>query len=373
MPDIKELRDELSDIHTTLEELEQAIDIKRKRARLAEIEKKMSAPDFWDDQETAQKLMTELSKLKKTVEDYSDLATRVKEQLGMLDLIEAEPDKSLLEEANAEFEKVRREVNSFETLRLMEGENSDRDVLLSIHAGAGGTEACDWAGMLLRMYTRWLDTNDYKYETVQHLPADEAGVKSVTLEISGYYPYGHLRCEAGVHRLVRISPFDAQSRRHTSFASVDVIPLFDVVEVDIDEKDLQIDTYRAGGPGGQHVNKTESAVRITHIPTGIVVQCQSQRSQVKNRAMAMRELIARIQRYQEAQRDAELKAILGEKGEIAWGNQIRSYVMQPYTMVKDHRTGTEESDVKKVLDGGLDKFIESYLRYRLEKRTSAQQ
>ncbi|RKY22803.1 MAG: peptide chain release factor 2 [Planctomycetota bacterium] len=369
MVELTELRARIASMAETLASFHQTLDVEGKKRRIAELEKKMGAPGFWDDPAAAHPLVEELSSLKKAVAEIEDLTARIEEQREFLELVAAEDDDSLREEFADEVRALADEVARFEILTLMSGENEHRNVILSIHAGAGGTESCDWVEMLLRMYVRWLETHGYEYERTHLLSGEEAGIKSVTLEVKGFYPYGHLRSEAGVHRLVRISPFDANARRHTSFASVDVIPIFDAVEVTIDEKDLVIDTYRAGGPGGQHVNKTESAVRITHLPTGIVVQCQNERSQTKNREIAMRELASRVQRYYEAQRDAELKALLGDRGEIAWGNQIRSYVLQPYTLVKDHRTGYEETDVRKVLDGGIDGFIEAYLRWRLERKT----
>jgi peptide chain release factor 2 len=247
-----------------------------------------------------------------------------------------------------------------------------RSCFFSIHAGAGGTESCDWAAMLLRMYTRYFDENGFSYEQMDITPGEEAGIRSVTLRVSGPFAFGKLSCEVGVHRLVRISPFDSQGRRHTSFVAVDAIPEYDEdVEIEIKDDDLRIDTYRAGGAGGQHVNKTSSAVRITHIPTGIVVQCQNDRSQHKNRAEAMRMLKSRLYMLEQQKRDAELAKLYSSKGEIAWGNQIRSYVLQPYQMVKDHRTDYQTGNVEAVLDGAIEPFIESYLRYRAEKKNKA--
>jgi len=244
-----------------------------------------------------------------------------------------------------------------------------KNCFFSIHAGAGGTESCDWANMLLRMYTRYFEANKYKFQELDITPGEEAGIRSITLRVSGPFAFGKLSCETGVHRLVRISPFDSQSRRHTSFAAVDCVPEFEEdIDVEINEEDLRIDFYRASGAGGQHVNKTSSAVRITHEPTGIVVQCQNERSQHKNKAQAMKVLKARLYMLEQQKRDAELAKLYGDKGEIAWGNQIRSYVLQPYQMVKDHRTSFQTGNVDAVLDGEIDGFIENYLRHRAKNK-----
>ncbi|MFA4986212.1 MAG: peptide chain release factor 2 [Candidatus Brocadiia bacterium] len=365
--DLSDLKGKLEAVSNGLEELERALDLPGKKERIRVIEGYMAQQGFWDNQDAARPLVRELAGLKKTIEQVGGLRGRVTESFGMVDLVVEDGDPSLVDELIRDFDSLQADFRHFELLTLMSGENDSRNVIMSIHAGAGGTESCDWVSMLLRMYTRWLERSDFKFEQTHIVAGEEAGIKSVTLEIEGFYAYGHLRSECGVHRLVRISPFDSNARRHTSFSSVDILPVFDDVEVNIEDKELKVDTYKAGGPGGQHVNKTESAVRITHLPTGIVVQCQAERSQIKNRQVAMRELVARIQRYYEAQRDAELKVIIGERGEIAWGNQIRSYVLQPYTLVKDHRTDVEETDVRKVLDGEIDGFIESYLRHRLTR------
>jgi peptide chain release factor 2 len=365
--DIHDLHQTLSRISESFSGLKIAMKLDAKSARIAELDRMMGDSGFWDNPGAARPILQEQAKLKKTLETVKELASRIEDALTLAELTEEAQNEGAENDLRIEIDKLAADFRRFEILTLMSGENDARNVIMSIHAGAGGTESCDWVSMLLRMYTRWLDNNDFKYEQTQILAGEEAGIRSVTLEIQGFCAYGYLRSESGVHRLVRISPFDSNARRHTTFSSVDVLPFFDDVEVNIDENDLKIDTHRAGGPGGQHVNKTESAVRITHLPTGIVVQCQSQRSQIKNRQMAMRELAARVQRFFEAQRDAELKALIGERGEIAWGNQIRSYVMQPYTLVKDHRTDYEETDIRKVLDGSLDGFIEAYLRNRLAK------
>jgi peptide chain release factor 2 len=275
-----------------------------------------------------------------------------------------EDDESVLAEASAEAGKLAKDVDSFEFRSLLSGEDDPSDALLTIHAGAGGTESCDWAEMLLRMYTRWIEQRGFQFETLDYTAGDEAGVKSVTLEVRGDYAYGYLKAEIGVHRLVRISPFDANKRRHTSFASVFVLPEVESdVEVEIDDDDLRVDTYRASGAGGQHVNKTSSAVRITHEPTGVVVQCQSERSQIKNRESAMKVLRARLYQLAKEEEEAKKAEYAKDKKKIEWGSQIRSYVFQPYQMVKDHRTNVETSNVQAVMDGDIDRFIEGFLSH----------
>ena len=286
----------------------------------------------------------------------------------MIDLTEQEGDPSLEGEIQANLDVLERDVDEWIRRSMLTGETDAGGAIVTIHSGAGGTESCDWVSMLLRMYTRWAEQKEYETEVIDLLEGDEAGIKSVTFTVSGLYAYGYLKSENGVHRLVRISPFDANKRRHTSFASVEVLAdVEDDIVVDINEADLRIDTYRASGAGGQHVNKTSSAVRITHVPTGIVVQCQNERSQHKNKAMAMKLLRAKLYDACEKQRQAELAAQRGKQEEIAWGSQIRSYVLQPYQMVKDHRTGIEVGNVGAVLDGDLDTFINGYLQSQLAK------
>jgi len=283
----------------------------------------------------------------------------------LLDLAAAESDAEMLGQLEDDLANLAKRCEQIELTGLLSRPEDMKNCFFSIHAGAGGTESCDWANMLLRMYTRYFETNKYKYRQLDITPGEEAGIRSVTLLVSGPFAYGKLSCEAGVHRLVRISPFDAANRRHTSFAAVDCIPEFDEdIDIGINEEDIRIDFYRASGAGGQHVNKVSSAVRITHEPTGIVVQCQNERSQHKNRAVAMKVLKARLYMLEQQKRDAEVAKLYSDKGQIAWGNQIRSYVMQPYQMVKDHRTDFQTGNVTAVLDGKLDKFIEGYLRYR---------
>ena len=302
------------------------------------------------------------------VEPLTRLHADAEDLRVLLDLADEEDDAATLEEAVRGLDGLEQRLRVFETERLMAEDHDACNAFLSIHAGAGGTESCDWARMLLRMYTRYCEAKGWKLQEVALLPADEAGIKSVDLKVEGPLAFGHLRAEIGVHRLVRISPFDYQGRRHTSFASVDVSPEVEEGEIEIRSEDLRVDTYRAGGKGGQHVNVTDSAVRITHLPTGVVVQCQNERSQHKNRAQAMRVLLSRLYERRRREQEATQMAKYGQKGEIAFGSQIRSYVLQPYTLAKDHRTGHEVGDVNAVLDGDLDEFIEAYHNWRLEQQ-----
>ncbi|SFL19071.1 bacterial peptide chain release factor 2 (bRF-2) [Halanaerobium salsuginis] len=326
------------------------------------IEKEMAAADFWDDQENARQKSRQLDRIKKRLKIIDSLAERFEEAEVYLELA-AESAADLTAELKDTFQQLEKELAKLELKLRLNEPYDDSNAILAIHPGAGGTESQDWAQMLLRMYSRWAEANDYQLETLDFNPGDEAGIKSVTLLISGDYAYGYLKGERGVHRLVRISPFDSSGRRHTSFASVDVMPeLDDQLQVEIDENDLKIDTYRASGAGGQHVNKTDSAVRITHLPTGVVVQCQNERSQHKNKATAMKVLTAKLLELKEEAQAEKIDELSGEHKEIAWGSQIRSYVFHPYNLIKDHRTNFEEGNVSKVMDGYLDDFIEEYLR-----------
>ena len=318
---------------------------------------------FWDDADRARGVMRELRELKAWIEPWVELEGKAAELAELGELIEAESEPALEEEFRAEVEQLGEEVEALEFRSMLRGADAERDALLTIHPGAGGTDSQDWAEMLMRMYTRWAESHRYEVAVLDLVPADEAGIKSVTLEIRGLHAYGFLQAEKGVHRLVRISPFDQQARRHTSFASVFVYPVVDdAVEIEVKPEDLRIDTYRASGAGGQHVNKTDSAVRITHIPSGIVVSCQQERSQHRNRTTAMKMLKAALYERQMEERRREREKIEEGKTEIAWGNQIRSYVFQPYTMVKDHRTNIEKSDVQRVMQGEIDEFIIGYLQ-----------
>ena len=338
---------------------------------MAELEERMSAADFWADQEKAQSVVAELKTLKAVVTPTAEIAAQAEDLETLLELAVEEGSEETLTEVEAELADALARLEKLELRTMLSGPHDGGACYFSVHAGAGGTESCDWAEMLYRMYLRYFERNGFKVEEVDRLDGEEAGIRSATLYVSGPYAYGYLSCERGVHRLVRISPFDSQSRRHTSFASVDVLPELKDIEVDIDwDKDVREDTYRASGAGGQHVNKTSSAVRLTHEPTGVVVQCQNERSQHKNRAEARKMLAAKLYQREQARRDAELAKVYGEKGEIAWGNQIRSYVLYPYQLVRDERTERKSPHTDRVLDGDIQDFIDAYLRSRAAQRAS---
>ncbi len=324
------------------------------------------APDFWDDKSRAETLFSEMTDLKSTLEPWQDLIQSIDDVSELLELYADEDDQSIGDEVAQQIAQIEKMYHPLRLKTLLSGKYDKNDCFLSVHAGAGGTEACDWAQMLMRMYVRWSEKNGFKVQIVDLLEA-EGGVKSVTMQIQGAYAYGYLQSEAGVHRLVRISPFDSNKRRHTSFTSVYASPVIeDDVEVDIDPSELRIDTYRAGGAGGQHVNKTDSAVRITHLKTGIVVACQNERSQHMNKALAMKILTSRLYEHYRQEQEREQAQYAAEKKDISWGNQIRSYVFQPYTMVKDHRTNEQIGNIQAVMDGDIDQFIESYLKWHSE-------
>jgi peptide chain release factor 2 len=327
----------------------------------------MEAPDFWEAPEKAQEIVGGLKGLKAVVGPWEELSSAAEDLSELFELASEEEDEGSLEEIRAELRSLLAKLDKLELRAMMSDPHDGSGCYLSVHAGAGGTDACDWAAMLLRMYGRWIEEQGFKAEVIDEQPGEEAGLRSVTARVRGDHAYGYLRNEVGVHRLVRHSPFDQAHRRHTAFASVDVVPEIKEAAIEIDEKDLRVDTYRAGGAGGQHVNKTDSAVRITHIPSGIVVQCQNERSQHKNRREAMALLSARLYREREKEREAEIARQYGEKGDIAWGNQIRSYVLQPYTLVKDHRTSVETGNTQAVLDGAIDPFLEAFMRLRLRQ------
>lgn len=359
---MSELADKARELEGRLAELEGFFDLHALRERAAKLSEEMSRPDFWDDPDEAREVSAQFSRAEGRVRLLEGLRTRIEDSEELLELSE---DGELEGEVASELRAVERSLEEQEVARLFGGEYDEGDAILTINSGAGGVDSQDWAEMLDRMYRRWAERRGFALESIEYTLGEEAGIKSATYSVSGEYAFGLLSAERGVHRLVRISPFDAGGRRHTSFASVAVAPVVgDAVEVEVDEKDLKVDTYRASGAGGQHVNKTDSAVRITHLPTGIVVQCQNERSQHQNREVAMRVLRARLFELEREKREAEIAAQSGEKAEIEWGSQIRSYVLHPYKMVKDHRTGEETSDVDGVLDGDLDAFIYAYLKSR---------
>jgi peptide chain release factor 2 len=323
----------------------------------------MSRPGFWDVQERAQKLVSERSAISSQIDPVSELDSKISDAQELLELSQSDEDPGSLEELAHEAAGLEHQLEDVELRATLSGPNDAKDAFLRVHAGAGGTDSCDWAQMLLRMYSRYLERRGFKATVVDILHNEEAGIRSATVRVQGAYAYGWLKSETGVHRLVRISPFDANHRRHTSFASADVMPEVEDVDVEVLEKDLKIDVFRAGGKGGQHVNVTDSAVRITHVPTGVVVSCQNERSQHQNRAMAMKVLKSKLKRLQDLEREKELARMYSEKGEIAWGNQIRSYTLQPFQLVKDHRTNVEVGNVNAVLDGEIEPFVEAYLRH----------
>lgn len=335
---------------------------------LEELDQKAQEPGFWDDQEHSQHVLRKSKSIRDKLDALNRLESDCRDLLELIDLGLEEKEESIFDEVSDGFQDVKQRYEKMRLETLLKGEYDKNDAIFTLHAGAGGTEAMDWVQMLFRMFTRWAENNQYQTRVLDLLEGDEAGIKSVTVEVIGENAYGYLKCEKGVHRLVRISPFDASGRRHTSFASMDVMPVMDeTIKIDIDPDDLRVDVYRASGAGGQHVNKTSSAVRITHIPTGIVVSCQNERSQHQNRETAMKMLYAKLLELKEREHDEKISELKGEQMEIAWGSQIRSYVFCPYTLVKDHRTGYEEGNIEKVMDGEIDGFIGAYLRYMAKK------
>jgi len=344
-------------------------DLAGKRSELGELEKQMSSVGFWDDSEKAQSVVSRLSSLKSVIEPAEKVRKSVSDLAELFEMAAEEDDEDTLSELEKDLAGLGKKCDEIELQGLLSRAEDSKNCFFSIHAGAGGTESCDWAQMLLRMYTRHFERNNFKYKELDITPGEEAGIRSITLEVKGKFAFGRLSCEVGVHRLVRISPFDSNKRRHTSFAAVDCIPEFDEdIDIEIKDEEIRIDFYRASGAGGQHVNKTSSAVRITHMPSGIVVQCQNERSQHKNKSQAMKVLKGRLYMQEQQKRDAEVAKLYGDKGEIAWGSQIRSYVMQPYQMVKDHRTNFQVGNVTAVMDGQIDEFIDSFLRYRAKEQ-----
>ncbi len=335
---------------------------------ISELEAKTAEPDFWNDAENSSKILQKVKNLKDKVDSYNTLGETAEEIELLIEIGNEEEDLSYLKEAKDLFKKLSEDTNTMNLETLLSGPYDKNNAIISLHAGAGGTEAQDWVEMLFRMYSRWCERRGFKTETVDYLAGHEAGIKSVTMVVSGLNAYGYLKAEKGVHRLVRISPFDASGRRHTSFASLDVLPeLDDDVTVDINPDEIRVDTFRASGAGGQHINKTDSAIRITHFPTGIVVSCQNERSQHKNRETAMKMLKAKLLEIKEQEQRDKLSDIQGEQMEIGWGSQIRSYVFHPYNLVKDHRTNFEMGNINAVMDGDIDGFINEFLKFRLGK------
>ncbi len=343
-------------------------DVENKEKELKELESKTTENDFWNDTDNSSKVLKQINSLKSKVEGFKKLNNELNNLLEMSELLQVEKDEELAKELLKSTYTLEKDIEKLEITTLLSGKYDNNNAILTIHPGAGGTEAQDWAEMLYRMYTRWANANGYEVKELDYLEGDEAGLKSVTFSVNGDYAYGYLKGEMGVHRLVRISPFDAGGRRHTSFASVEVLPeITDDIELDINPDDIKMDVYRASGAGGQHINKTSSAVRLTHIPTGIIVACQTERSQFQNRDTAMKMLKSKLLNLKEKEQKDTIDELKGIQMDIAWGSQIRSYVFCPYTLVKDHRTNYEVGNVQAVMDGDLNGFIDSYLKFNLEK------
>ncbi|MBL1226951.1 peptide chain release factor 2 [Enterococcus sp. BWR-S5] len=361
-----EIRHALDEMNEKINSFRGSLDLDQLEEDIAEAEHRMAEPGFWDNTEEAQKLINETNVYKEKFQQFNQLADELEELEIMNELQQEEFDAETQEELVERLKQLSEKLSIYELSLLLNEPYDKNNAILEIHPGAGGTESQDWGSMLLRMYTRWAEGHGFQVETLDYQAGDEAGIKSVTLEIKGYNAFGYLKSEKGVHRLVRISPFDSAKRRHTSFCSIDVMPeLDDTVEVEINSDDLKVDTYRASGAGGQHINKTESAVRITHLPTGTVVASQAQRSQLKNREQAMSMLKAKLYQLEIEKKEQEAASIRGEQLEIGWGSQIRSYVFHPYSMVKDHRTNFETGNVQAVMDGDIDGFIDAYLKMKI--------
>ena len=362
MLQLDELKLELEGLEPELKSLGQALNLTALKEEAAELEKVSAEPGFWDNMERSQKVLQKIRHNQNICERYDKLYRDYTDLFTMIEIANEENDESLIPDITESAEKVKAELESQNLTTLLSGEYDSKNAILTFHAGAGGTEAQDWAQMLYRMYNKWADRHGFKVKLMDYLDGDEAGLKSASILIEGENAYGFLRSEAGVHRLVRISPFDSSGRRHTSFASLEVMPeIDDEEEIPIRDEDLRVDTYRSSGAGGQHVNKTESAIRITHLPTGIVVACQTERSQIQNRATAMKMLKSRLAEIKQREHLEKIEDIKGEQKEIGWGSQIRSYVFMPYTLVKDHRTGFESGNINAVMDGDIDGFINAYL------------
>ena len=363
---LEEILNEINKLGPRLDMLYKSLKIKDSEAKLQKLEEKTSNPDFWNDSENSQKIISEISSLKSKIKEYKKLKSDYDDLITLAQMSLQENDDSSLEEIESGFKQFSKNLETMTLTTLLTGEYDSQNAILTFHAGAGGTEAQDWVEMLCRMYTRWSEKHGYKVKMLDFLDGEEAGLKSASLLIEGENTYGFLKGENGVHRLVRVSPFDSSGRRHTSFASIEVIPeINDNIEIKISPEDIKMDVFRASGAGGQHVNKTSSAVRLTHIPTGIVVACQNERSQFQNRDTAMKILKSKLIEIKEREHLEKIEDIKGDQKEIAWGSQIRSYVFMPYTLVKDHRTSFEMGNVEAVMDGDLDGFIEAYLKQNI--------
>jgi len=365
MLQFEEERQKLLEIEPRLRGLAEALGITSLKTQLAELDQRAAEPSFWEDMAAGQAVLQKTKQINNKLDSYSKLCSLYEDTLTLIDMAQEMQDESVLEEVSAGVRQVQEQVDTLRLTTLLTGEYDAKNAILTFHAGAGGTEAQDWVQMLYRMYTRWAERHGYKYKILDFLDGEEAGIKSASILIEGDNVYGYLRSEAGVHRLVRVSPFDSSGRRHTSFASLEVMPEIDEdIGIVINDVDLRVDTYRSGGAGGQHVNKTDSAVRITHLPTGVVAACQNERSQHQNREVAMKMLKAKLAEIKEREHLDKIEDIKGEQKEIGWGSQIRSYVFMPYTLVKDHRTSFEVGNVSAVMDGELDGFINAYLTQR---------
>ncbi|WP_240837946.1 peptide chain release factor 2 [Macrococcoides goetzii] len=362
-----EINNALNEIKEKIDSFRGLFDLEEKETNIQEYEEMMANPDFWNDGDKAQEIINKNNALKEVVNGFNALVEKYENIEVLIEMLKEESDKESEAELIQQLQSLTEDTNEFELKMLLNGEFDANNAILELHPGAGGTESQDWGEMLLRMYQRFSDKRGFKVETLDYLPGDEAGIKSVTILIKGHNAYGYLKAEKGVHRLVRISPFDSSGRRHTSFVSCDVTPELnnENIEIEVRTEDIKVDTYRASGAGGQHINTTDSAVRITHTPTGIVVTCQNERSQIKNRDQAMKMLKAKLYQRKIEEQEAELAAIRGEQKEIGWGSQIRSYVFHPYSMVKDHRTNAETGNTGAVMDGDLDLFIDAYLKSQL--------
>ena len=363
MIELDEIKYRLTPYEKELDEIKDALDLQNKEERIIELERTMEAPGFWDDMDKAQKYMKGRKKIKDSIETNNNIKSLYDDILVLIEMGEESEDAEIAEEAKSSMDEFASKVDEVKIKTLLSGEYDKYNAILKLNAGAGGTESCDWTSMLYRMYTRWAESKGFTTQVLDFLEGEEAGIKSITVQINGENAYGYLKSERGVHRLVRISPFNAAGKRQTSFASCDVMPdIEEDLDVEINDDDIRIDTYRSSGAGGQHINKTSSAIRITHLPTGIVVQCQNERSQLQNKDKAMKMLKAKLYLLKQQEEQEKKSGIRGEIKEIGWGSQIRSYVMQPYTMVKDHRTNEETGNVSSVLDGNIDQFINAYLK-----------